>query len=264
MIRDDELDGVGPAKSGPARVVSGQDYLALRVVVSCGLVFVFGLACVGIARSFGVPFPAGLIGGSGYGATLASGPLVDAWLRRRGLARPAKAAATWTRAPLLPDAEGDAEVVEVGIAPATLWAGILAGLVLILFFGGMLLLSRSVGRNDRIDWFFVAFMVLGALGMAWMMFVGCWLKPTIRVDAEGVWGYPRDLAIRRRFVPWSAIKSAEVETYIGLAGKRAAVRPILYDRHGDRLIRLDVTGIARADQERLVGAIRARLHRPAG
>ena len=259
MTRDREIDG----EPKPRAVPESSDRVAYWATF--GGLFVGGfLVMIFICRWLRSPFPSWAAFVPGLVCQLATRPLLNRLLRWRGRTPPARQVATWAREPLVPAGEPEAEVVEAGVDRNSLLIGIGAGLFGACFFGGLLLASRSVippAQGDGLDRVMVAFMACFVLAALWLLIVGWWIRPTVRVDAAGVWGYPRDLAVRRRFIPWSAIAACDLETWHNPDGKPIGTRPILLGPAGERLIRLDMTGLARADRDRLIRAIAARLPR---
>ena len=254
MIWDRELDGAGP-KLG---VISEVSFWAWIVGVTIALILVENLVLIRLVTVFQIRFPGGLIAGLGLPNVLLARYLVGVVMRRRGLTRrDGKPATIITRTPLIPAGEPEATVVEVTL-DLRLYFGvaIVCGLGAV-FFGLMVLVSHG-------DWLAIGLTVFCVLAMIQAGVIVPWVNPRTTVDATGIWGYPRDLAIRRRFIPWSAIATVEVETIHNLNGKARLIRPILYDSAGRRIIRLDTIGLRLAEQEKLVHAIQVRLPRGTG
>ncbi len=258
MIWDREFDGVGPKP----RLASERLYRALDWIVFGGLLLLELRAVYPLAIWLQSPAVLGFVGGLSMANWMLAQYLVGVWLSRQGLTRPPDPRSRQTRTPLLPDGEPDAAIVEVA-PPASLWlfcAAICGGITLIL--AGILTISRQSGTGDWFtSWEWLG--VLATVGMGLLTVFYSVVVPHLNahttVDATGIWGYPRDLAIRRRFIPWSAIATCELETDHILKGKPISVRPILLDAAGHRLIRLDLGGVSLADRDRLIRAIQVRL-----
>lgn len=104
-------------------------------------------------------------------------------------------------------------------------------------------------------WGFAAFSIWATLYA-----ISSFYWPLARANADGVLGY--EWGIRgaiSKFVPWSDIASCEIETFTDFHSGASLSRPILRNRDGSTLLRLDLRYTRPKDQEALVRYIQERL-----
>ena len=98
-------------------------------------------------------------------------------------------------------------------------------------------------------------------------FLALWIRgiQKVRSDANQIQGYPSPRSLRWNFVSWVDIATCEILTRWDSAGNTTLVRPVFKDAYGATLMRLDLTGVAETDRNRLVKYIKVRLpEMPAG
>ena len=98
-------------------------------------------------------------------------------------------------------------------------------------------------------------------------FLALWIRgiQQVRSDAKEIQGYPSPRSLRWNSASWVDIATCEILTRWDSAGNTTLVRPVFKDAYGATLMRLDLTGVAETDRNRLVKYIKVRLpEMPAG
>jgi hypothetical protein len=130
-----------------------------------------------------------------------------------------------------------------------------AGVVVTVATAVLLLFSRS-SRFDGI------LLLVLTTALWWILLHEWWWTrqaPQVRVDAEGISGFPTGLYTRRTLLRWADVETCEIDIFPTQLGKPYLVRPTFRSRWGNVLLVLKLRSIPFEDQMRLVEILRAVL-----
>ncbi len=106
----------------------------------------------------------------------------------------------------------------------------------------------------------VSLVLFGGLGI---QFVLAWDGCQVRIDHEGVYGYPARLALFRKLVPWTEIASCDIVTRRDASGRIYLIMPVFRNDLGKKLMSLSLRLVPMDYQERVVRYIKTKLPKAA-
>ncbi len=184
---------------------------------------------------------------------------VDLILRRYGLSRSGTIREVQSRSSLLPEGYvGKDEILCLYFDRRVSFVFVaISVFVFLALFVGLIIIANLT--TVSVDW-----PLVGSLtGIS--LFIGgifgwALIKPCARADTEGIHAFGLGTTrIMPTFIPWSEVATCEITTHFDTFGEPVISRPTLFDKHGNTLLRMDLTGITRFDQERLLKYIKAKL-----
>lgn len=183
-------------------------------------------------------------------------PLTNALLKHQG-----RSAGGWTtevreRIVRLPeDVVGPDEVIVHSASRSELYINTATLLILVPLATGLGWPCSDRGLIDGLP--FVAFD-----GLAGAFLLSAWWnrdRPWLRADAHGLLASCGRLGLRRRFVEWEDVRACELTTIYAPWGEVAGYRTRLLGETGEILLDNRLAGVPRAERERVVKYIRAKL-----
>jgi hypothetical protein len=245
----------GDGMEGEPRTISKWAFECLVLATIVLLAFTETFAALVVGRALRFRIEGGYVGGLAILNVVLARLAVDGILKRFGLSRSGKTLEVRGRTVIgYEGCVGDDEVVEVSLSRSfarfVVW-GCPVACVFLAAVGTLLLDSDPwiAGLSYLLSGFFVLCAIIN------------WgdRKPQAWADRDGITGYPSGYHPYRRFVPWSAVATCEIETFYNTHGEPVLVRPILKGWNGDCLMAMYLLYTKMEDQERLVKYIKAKL-----
>jgi hypothetical protein len=248
----------GDGMESEPRTISKWTFECLVLATVVLLAFTETFAALVVGRALRLRIEGGYIGGLTVLNLVLARLAVDGILKRFGLSRSGKTLEVRGRTQVSPEGSvGDDEVVEVYL-PRSFARFVVWGCpVACVFFA-----AAGTLTLDSDPWMVgLSYLLSGFFGMC---AINNWWdrRPQAWADRDGITSYPSGYHPYRRFVPWSAVATCEIETFYNTFGEPVLVRPILKGWDGESLMALYLLYTKMEDQERLVKYIKAKLPKP--
>jgi hypothetical protein len=256
----------GDVQAGESKSISKRAFLSL-VFATLTLIAITEAIAVGlIVHGLGIPdrrnLGGGLVGGLAMLNTAIAYSLVDRALKRLGMSRSGKTFESREKLfSTIEDETIDIDRVEARI-PSSSFVLLyrMCGLMLLIFSSFFVFVPRFDLVITILGYSLIA--LLGLLTIFFFYESRCG-KPQVWSDTSGVAGFPSGFHLKQRFIPWTNVKSCEMETLYNTFGEPVVLLPVLKGFNGETLIKLDLRFLKLDDQERLVKAIMSRLPKSA-
>lgn len=259
----DEIDAAGPAKP---RVIGVRTYESLRGAAIIVMIIIAGTFPLAIRRLFGdlgiiISYVNAVMPGL---IVIWSRPLVDAGLRRWGLASNGRSIELWAQAnSASAEVVSADDVVEVwadrdGEIMASVFCfaiGVPTSVLAASLFINLVATPPADGRWDCVGYLLLSFAVSIGAGLAGVRLVrGEDGGPRYRADATGIVG-PEG----KPSIPWAAVASCRVTSHLDPTGRLRGRSHELIDRDGNLLHRLRLDSLREGDDGRLIRFVQARF-----